>query len=207
MEIDNATDRIDQTPVRDHREVEHRAKRALLRENRHLDAGEMEHARVLRSQRTSWIPQRPDTRQRNGLLLGSSCSVSNLLDARSQLAESTLRGRKTLLCPGQRRLEEDDKRMETSRARHDWVKTWDSVSTIINRPTALYPDFPAASGRLTPRTVGVRVQSTPRMITPEMIRQDDRVFSGISQVYKSTSAMRSRAPPTTPTLARRVQQH
>ena len=81
MEIDNATDRIDQTPVRDHREVEHRAKRALLRENRHLGAGEMEHARVLRSQRTSWIPQRPDTRQRDGLLLGSSCSVSDLLDA------------------------------------------------------------------------------------------------------------------------------
>ena len=127
MEIDNATDRIDQTPVRDHREVEHRAKRALLRENRHLGAGEMEHARVLRSQRTSWIPQRPDTRQRNGLLLGSSCSVSNLLDARSQLAESTLRGRKTLLGPGQRRhrtLREDDRRMETGRARHDWVKTW-----------------------------------------------------------------------------------
>ena len=170
----------------------------------------MEHARVLRSQRTSWIPQRPDTRQRNGLLLGSSCSVSNLLDARSQLAESTLRGRKTLLGPGQRRhrtLREDDRRMETGRARHDWVKTWDSVSTSINRPTALYRDFPAASGRLTPRTVGVLIQSTPRMITTNSIRQDKRVFCGISQVYKSTSAMRSRAPPTTPTLAGPTQQH
>ena len=36
---------------------------------------------------------------------------------------------------------------------------------------------------------------------------DNRDFRGISQVYKSTSAMRSRAPPTTPTLAGPTQQH
>ena len=45
------------------------------------------------------------------------------------------------------------------------------------------------------------------LITPKSIRQDNRVFCGISQVYKSTSAMRSRAPPTTPTLAGPTQQH
>ena len=45
------------------------------------------------------------------------------------------------------------------------------------------------------------------LITHKSIRQDNRVFCGISQVYKSTSAMRSRAPPTTPTLAGPTQQH
>ena len=132
------------------------------------------------------------------------------MDTLGQDVESTLRGCETLLRTGQERhrtLGKDDGRKEFSNARHDWVKTWDSVSTSINRPTALYRDFPAASGRLTPRTVGVRIQSTPRMITLKSIRQDNRVFCGISQVYKSTSAMRSRAPPTTPTLAGPTQQH
>ena len=44
------------------------------------------------------------------------------------------------------------------------------------------------------------------MIAHKPIRQDNRVFWHISQVYKSTSAMRSRAPPSTPTLAGPTQQ-
>ena len=44
------------------------------------------------------------------------------------------------------------------------------------------------------------------MIAHKLIRQDNRVFWHISQVHKSTSAMRSCAPPSTPTLAGPTQQ-
>ena len=49
------------------------------------------------------------------------------------------------------------------------------------------------------------MRSAP-LIAHKPIRQDNHIFRHISQVYKSTSAMRSRAPPSTPTLAGPTQQ-
>ena len=68
-------------------------------------------------------------------------------------------------------------------------------------PPALYTRFSTLHQGSAERTVEVRIQNTPRMISLKLIQQENRVFWSISQERDQLTRIYSRASRTTPTLA------